>query len=218
MKTYHVSLTGATPLLLHNDNIEWSDQMEQWRKIPDNKKSSKAGDDRTPAFTWIGSMYFDGGLACIPADNLMTMLREGGAKCPTGKRQETFKRHTQSSLIVNESSWPIYGTKGTVSQDDVQQLMDIPDFEAHKDTAEDLGFMLFVKRAKIGQSKHVRVRPRFDTWQASGSITVLNDDIISKEALKLILDTAGMYAGMCDWRPSSPRSPGAFGKFTAEIK
>ena len=39
--------------------------------------------------------------------------------------------------------------------------------------AAEHGFMLYVKGAKIGQSKHVRVRPRFDRWSATGTINVI---------------------------------------------
>lgn len=34
LKRFAVKLTGETPLLLHNDNVEWADFMEAWRKGP----------------------------------------------------------------------------------------------------------------------------------------------------------------------------------------
>ena len=51
---YSVTLVGETPLLMHQDNLAWEDAMMQWRKDPANKKVSVAGDDRSPAFRWIG--------------------------------------------------------------------------------------------------------------------------------------------------------------------
>jgi len=63
----------------------------------------------------------------------------------------------------------------------------------------------------------VRVRPRFDNWSCGGTVTVF-DDMITTDVLKNILTFAGTYAGLGDWRPSSPKSPGPFGKFTAEVK
>ena len=56
IRSYLVTLTGRTSLLLHHDNIAWSDQMELWKDNPANKGKSKAGDDRTPAFRWIGNI------------------------------------------------------------------------------------------------------------------------------------------------------------------
>ena len=91
------------------------------------------------------------------------------------------------------------------------------DFEEHAKIAEKLGFTLFVKRARVGTSKHVRVRPRFANWTASGTITVF-DDQLKTDVLKNILTHAGFYCGLCDWRPGSPSAPGQFGRFSAELE
>jgi hypothetical protein len=202
---------------MHHDNLTWAETMKAWSLDPANKKNSVAGDDRSPAHRWIGSMYFDSGVAVIPADNLMTVLREGGKRCPTGKGQQTFKSQTQSGLVVNEAAWPIIGASGPVQQSSVEALITEADFQAHERAAFAMGFSLFVKRARIGAAKHVRVRPRFDVWSAAGTVTFL-DDMITGDLLATILTYAGTYAGVGDWRPSSPKSPGPFGKFNATVK
>lgn len=214
--TYQVKITGATPLLLHNDNIQWASVMSEWARDPANRTKSVAGDDRTPAFRWIGCLYSDGGKVALPADNLMTVLREGGARCPTGKKGATFKRATQSGLVIDQAGWTLEINGRAVSMAEVNALMDEQDFAKHEAFAIAHGFMLFVKRARVGQTKHVRVRPRFDQWSATGSITVF-DDTITERVLSDILKFGGNFAGLGDWRPSSPRSPGPFGKFTAEL-
>jgi hypothetical protein len=202
---------------MHGDNIDWAGYMAEWQKEPSNAPLSVPGDDRTPAWRWIGSLYFDAGLICMPSDNLMTMLREGGAKCKTGKKGGTFKRQTQTGLLIDQLSWPIVTPKGVIKKEDIEILREESDFLEHQKLVGDMGFCLFVKRAKIGNGKHVRVRPRFDQWKISGTITVL-DETITKAVLELILDTAGHYCGLCDWRPSSAKSPGYFGQFSAEVK
>ena len=78
-----------------------------------------------------------------------------------------------------------------------------------------MGFRLFVKRAKIGTSKHVRVRPRFDSWQIQGTINVLSPDI-SWEVLNTLFELAGRV-GICDWRPGC-KTPGPYGMFAAKLK
>jgi hypothetical protein len=215
--TYKVTITGANPLLLHHDNIQWAGQMAEWSTDPANKSKSVAGDDRTPAHRWIGCLYHENGAAVIPSDNLMTMLREGGARCPTGKKGATFKRQTQSGLVVDQSGWPIIVDGHGIPFDEIFALTNEPKFEAHEKLAAKLGFSLFVKRARVNQTKHVRVRPRFDRWQASGTITVF-DDTITQRVLQDILSFGGRYAGLGDWRPSSPKSPGPFGTFTATVE
>lgn len=216
-KKFSVRLTGETPLLLHHDNIGWADMLSKWQKDPAHKKESVAGDDRSPAFRWIGNLYADMGLVCVPSDNLMTMLREGGAKCPTGKRGATFKRQTQSGLVVDQAAWPIEVNGKTIAYEGLKALVEEPDFAKHEEAAANAGFALFVKRARVGQNKHIRVRPRFDVWSIAGTITVL-DDSITEEVLANIVTFAGMYAGLGDWRPSAPKSPGVFGRFVAEVK
>lgn len=215
-RQYRVTMTGITPLILHNDNLDWADYMKKWSKDPTNKAASVAGDDRSPAFRWLGALYSDSGLIVIPSDNLMTVLREGGKRCPTGKGQATFKAQSQSGIVVNEPSWPLLVRGKAISMDHITPLRDEPDFDAHKTTVEALGFSLFVKRAKVGMTKHVRVRPRFDDWSATGTMTVF-DDMITTDVLTNILTFAGAYAGLGDWRPSAPKAPGPWGKFTVVV-
>lgn len=218
MRRYEVTITGNTPLLMHWDNIEWADQMEAWKNDPSNKKGSKAGDDRSPAWRWIGSMYHDGANAAVPSDNLMRCLMEGGAMVPVpgGKNGKTFKSQSQSGMMVNEPFWAVSIDGRTVPMVDVNALMQQDDFSAHKAIAESLGFSLFIKRAKIGASKHVRVRPRFDRWSLTGSLSVW-DDQITEKVLADILQYAGRYKGLGDWRPGG-KTPGSYGMFDSTVK
>jgi hypothetical protein len=220
-RTYNVTLTGSTPLLMHHDDIAWADLMEKWKNDPANKKNSKAGDDRSPAFRWLGSLYHDATSVALPSDNLMTCMMEGGSLVlvPGGKSGKTFKAQTQSGMLVGEPFWPLeVGAKGQpILMADLEALKETNDFDLHIVRASELGFSLFLKRAKIGQAKHIRVRPRFDVWSASGTIVVW-DEQITKQVLLDVLMNGGRYKGLGDWRPGSPRKPGPFGTFTAEVR
>lgn len=216
-RRYEVFIEGGTPLLMHQDSLTWNEKVATWLKDPENNRASIAGDDRYPAWRWMGYLYREGGQIIIPSDNLMTVLREGGAKCPTGKKGGTYKKQTQSGLVVDQSAWPLLINGKPVNDKFVNDLLLEPDFSVHEELALSLGFELFIKRAKIGRAKHVRVRPRFDKWSCGGTITVL-DEMITTETLERILEHAGFYSGLCDWRPSSPMSPGPFGKFSAKVK
>jgi hypothetical protein len=217
ISTYAVTLHGDSPLLLHADDLSWRGQMERWVADPENKRNSKAGDDRTPAWRWLGCCYHDGKRIGLPSDNLMTALREGGAKVPVpGKKNLTYKRQSQSGLVVNEMLWPLQTSKGEVPWGTIAPLVSEANFDKHEETARASGFELFVKPVKVGMSKHVRVRPRFNAWSASGTITVF-DESITADVLQSILDMAGTYCGLGDWRPSAPSKPGPWGRFRAEI-
>jgi hypothetical protein len=218
MRRYDITITGSTPLLMHPDNIEWADRLEAWKNDPGNKRESKAGDDRSPAWRWIGNLYSDGRLVALPSDNLMRAFMEGGAMVPVpgGKSGKTFKAQSQSGMMVAEPYWPIDIKGANVKISDIQPLMEVKDFALHKARATELGFRLHVKRAKIGASKHIRVRPMFETWSAHGTINVW-DEQITDRVLADILSYAGQYKGLGDWRPGG-RTPGSFGMFTAQIR
>lgn len=218
IRLYAVTLTGQMPLLLHGDNLDWRANLAAWRAHPDNKAKSVPGDDRSPAWTWIGGLYHDGDVLGISSDNLMTCIREGGSRVSVpGKRSLTYKRQSQSGLVINELLWPLVGPKGTVPWAPINALCEVEDFNVHKQFALDHGFELFAKSARIGQSKHVRVRAKFIRWSLSGTVTAL-DDTITTDVLTSILTASGRYAGLCDWRPSSPKAPGPWGTFTATVQ
>ncbi len=221
MQTFNVTLTGKTALIHHWDNIEWSDAMEAWKSDPNNKKGSKAGDDRSPAYRWLGALYHDGTVVAMPQDNIMRCLMEGAAMVPVpgGKNGKTFKAQSQSGMLVGEAFWPMHvpGVSGsrTIPVAPLLALQTEKSFPAHQDLVRKSGFELFLKRAKIGQSKHVRVRPLFDKWSIAGTIHVW-DEQITEAVLLDILTFAGTYKGLGDWRPSG-KTPGPYGTFTATI-
>lgn len=219
MRTYKISITGTQPLLMHNDDIEWADKLEAWKLDKDNKKISKAGDDRSPAFRWMGCLYRnEEGLVVIPTSNIMRALMEGATMVlvPGGKSGKTFKSQSQSGVMPRAIGWPLTINGKTIPTKPIDALMDEKDFAKHQQAVTKMGFSLFPKRAKIGQSKHIRVRPRFDTWAAEGEL-VVTDDQITDDVFRDFFEVAGKYKGLGDWRPSS-RTPGTFGMFTATVE
>ena len=218
MRTKHVKLIGTMPLLMHAENLVFETKLKNWRLNPENKKKTQAGDDRTPGWIWIGYLYHLGDRVGMPSDNLMACFRDGGVKVPTGKGKETFKRLSQSGLLVMEPMWELTTAKGNkLSFNEISKLMEVDDFDKHLDAVAALDFELFVKRVVIGKNKWVRVRPIFRSgWSIEGDITI-SEDRITDQAFKDILEYAGRLCGLCDWRPGSPNSPGAFGMFKVEI-
>ncbi len=220
MRIYDITITGTTPLLMHSDDIDWADKMDEWKADKNNKKGSKAGDDRSPSWRWIGNLYrSDDGLIVIPVDNIMKTLMEGASMVPVpgGKSGKTFKAQSQSGILPTEMGWPVEVNGNTIDYAPIEALTKEPDFRAHEEAVKPMGFVLFKKRVRIGQAKHVRVRPRFDIWSVSGQLRV-TDEQITAAVLRDILETAGTYKGLGDWRPSSPSKPGTFGLFSATVR
>lgn len=219
MKQYEVTLEGLSPLLMHADNLVHTEKLTAWRKDPANKAHNVKGDDRSPAWSWLAYAYHDGRNFNLPSDNLMTCLREAGAKVPTGKGTETFKKQTQSGIMVDGQGFQLLAGDQEVPVGPFNALVGETEFIHHIEAAEAHGFELLVKRAKVGASKHVRVRPMFRHWTARGTVTVLDEAIsgLTLPVLQNIFRQAGALVGIGDWRPSSPASPGRFGTFSPSV-
>ena len=211
---YHFELQGVTPLLMHADDVELSDRLSAWRKDPKNKGVGKTGDDRSPAWTWQTYLYTDGEHIVVPTDNLAVCLREAGAMISL-KGKTTFKGVSQSSIFFSDDFLPLMIDGNAVKASVISGMQDLT-FDEQREECRKLGFDLFVKRAKIGTSKHIRVRPRFNQWTLSGSVEVTAKEI-TQDILQEMFSLGGRFKGLCDWRPSSKQSPGRFGMFEAKV-
>lgn len=212
MKKFRFTLTGFMPLLMHADNIDGADELQAWRKNPANKGVTVAGDDRSPAWTWQTYCYHDGEHIVMPSENIMVALRQGGAQMIL-KRQKTFKEATQSGLLISSEACELRCQGKQIKWSDVLGMRE-KTFAEQAAACKKLGFDLFVKRAKVGTSKHIRVRPKFGEWSVTGEIMVLKPEI-TPEILEQLFNLAGK-AGLCDWRPSG-KTPGPYGQADAEI-
>lgn len=212
---YAFELTGQTSLIMHADDVEQSDELSAWRKDPKNKSTSVAGDDRSPAWSWQTYLYHNAGVVGMPQECIMAALRFAGAKIP-GQGRSTMKSLSQSGLVITSSFCKFTQSGREVKIADLVKFRNEP-FAAQKKAVGALGFGLLVKRAAVGTSKHVRVRPIFDAWGVSGELDVL-DPAITEPVLKQMFEIAGNLAGLGDWRPSAPKKPGPYGMFTASIR
>jgi hypothetical protein len=216
VRRFAVTLRSTTPILFHADDVSWADKMDQWRTDPANKKFSRAGDDRTPAWRWVGHVPHDGKVIAIPSDYLMSSFRDAGAMVlvPGGKSGKTFKSQTQSGMMVATPFIPLLVRGKPIQVAPVHALMKERDFNRHEDAVARLGFSLFVKRVKVGQTKHIRVRARFDDCSLRFELVVV-DEQITLDVLRDIITYAGRYKGLGDWRPGG-RTPGQYGMFVLE--
>lgn len=221
LKKYRFTLTGFMPLLMHADNIEGSDELSEWRKNPANKGVTVAGDDRSPGWTWQTYIYHDGEHIVMPAENVMVALRQAGAQMIL-KKQKTFKEITQSGLLIDGESCEFRNAGKQIKLADIHAMRDLP-FSQQVAACRKMhgnapngkpAFDLFVKRAKVGTSKHIRVRPRFESWTVTGEVMVLKPEI-TEDILVQLFDLAGK-AGLCDWRPAG-KTPGPYGQASATV-
>lgn len=211
---YEFELKSATACLIHADDVDASDELMAWRKDPSNKNMSVPGDDRSPGWTWQTYLYTDGENLVMPSGNIMVCLRQAGATMIL-KRQKTYKEITQSGMVIEQEFCDFFSNGKQISIAPIEAMRDEP-YKVQADAVEKMGFRLFAKRARVGQSKHVRVRPRFDDWAVRGTIRVMKEAELTKDVLSQLFDIAGTV-GLCDWRPGC-KTPGSYGMFTATVK
>jgi len=211
---YEFHLKGLTPLIVHADDVLAADRLKEWRSAKKNKNISVPGDDRSPPWTWQTYLYTDDTYLTVPSENLMVALRQAGVTIIL-KGQKTFKSLTQSGLMMVKEHLSILVDGKPIEADPISKINGT--FVEQMEKVSQFGFRLFVKRAKIGSKKHVRVRPRFDQWELRGEIQTLVQEFTPQLMDELFVE-AGLNCGLCDWRASSPKSPGPYGKFSSELK
>ncbi len=209
------TLTGKQPVLFHADDVMATDHLKAWQIDPDNKNVSVAGDDRSPPWTWQIYLYHDETNLAIPFENIMAMLRKAAARIPLPKGKGTFKELSQSSLVILEPYCEFRSHNKLVPIAPIRAMKD-ESFAKQFELVKKLGFELKVKRAAVGQKKHVRVRAQFQPWSVTGVIEVL-DPIITPELLAQMFHIGGKNVGLLDWRPGSPKSPGPYGTFSSMV-
>jgi hypothetical protein len=219
------TLTGTQAIIFHADDIDAADTLTAWRQDPDNKNKSKAGDDRTPPWTWATYVYLDeSGFITWPFANLSKGLTTAATRVviPGGKSGKTFKELAAGAILINEqflefrTANPKTGKLEKIPFDKFNVARD-ENFTTQRKLAQANGFDLMQKRCKIGQAKHIRVRPVFPRgWTISGTLTVQTKDITFDHVVTFF-EIAGK-GGQGDWRPWSPKSPGPFGQFRSDLK
>lgn len=219
MASFKFVVNGTSKLLMHADDIERADMLSKFRKDPKNKGISKAGDDRSPAWTWQTYLYVDveTGRVVIPGRCMMACLTKAGTHL-SGAKRGSLKKSVAAGVLINEE-FLTFTVNGKPI--DAKKILDPAtrelDYDGQKALASKLGFELHAIRAKIGQSKHIRVRPSFSGWSISGTIETLLPEINS-EVLDELFSVAGKRIGIGDWRPDSPGSPGPHGRFSAMVQ
>jgi hypothetical protein len=208
-------LIGTNSILWHADDVEAADEVAAWRNATENKDFSKPGDDRSPPWTWHSYLYHDGKHLAVPQANIMTALRTAGAKMRL-KGTQTFKSLSQTGLLITSDFCRFESNGGQINVSDIVAMRNLS-FSEQKAAVRRLGFDLYVKRAKLPSSKNIRVRAKFEDWRVTGTI-IANEPAITFEVLAEMFRLSGRYAGLMDWRPSSPKSSGPHGTYDAILR
>ena len=144
-------------------------------EITKKRKKTDADHAEMARREWFGGLYVSGGEPCIPAEMIEAALTKGAMKEKRGPAAKA------GILVENNASLEYDGPR------DPKALW------------EDQRFRLRVA-AKVGTSKIMRTRPRFDGWSADIEVKFLPSLLNAKE-LRGFLVAAGEQVGIGDWRP-----------------
>lgn len=175
-------IEGVAPLVMHNEQM--ADPMNHWARLLKeiSKKLKKTEDDlmEMSRREWRGSLYWDETLGVhVPERCLERMLRNAAARNKRGKA-------IVSGLIVVDAAPLIY--KGSRDPEELWQSNQ------------------FLLRATVGveRKRIVRSRPIFRAWALEFTVN-FDESLLDAKEIDAILDVAGRYEGLCDWRPKHGR-------------
>lgn len=187
------------------------------------ERGSKAGDDRYPSHRWKTALWTDGEMVSVPESALRAAAEKVGATI-RGVGKKTLKNAAATGLLFTQADIPMLVDGKPIPVSIIQAISG--SFAEHVHQARALGFMLDVRPARVMDKTHVRVRPRFPEWSIVAEVDVIEDlwppDTTSGstrliDRVREVFIAAGVRSGIGDWRPSSPKRPGAFGRFSAEV-
>ncbi len=173
-----VTIFGKT-LLMHNGQL--ADPMNEYTKELKKRtqKKKKSDDDQLDIAQaeFVGGLYFDDALGpVIPSDLLDAVMIHGARRKKLGKE---FAPNVRCVDLVHKLDY-----KGPRTR---EALWKEP---RHVDR----------RGVKVGQSRVIRTRPRFDDWRVSFEVLV-NPCALNVDDVREAIDDAGKYVGLGDYRP-----------------
>lgn len=121
------------------------------------------------------ALYRDeSGRIIVPSFCILSCLREAAKNYQIpGKGKRTFKNYIFAGIKIEPENIPL------ISDD---------------------GWSVDLKTVVVNRSRVVRARPRFDNWGLEFTVEIV-DPIITPEVLRQIIEDAGKYNGLLDFRP-----------------
>ena len=114
--------------------------------------------------------------------------------------------HIERTLAEAAKNFKITGRRGATYSKLVGSTVDVEPFAVpHKIQKS----VVDSRPVVVQKARVIRYRPRLDDWELDFNIR-LHDDQLQTEVIKQILDYAGLYVGIGDYRP---QKKGKFGKF-----
>lgn len=186
---FRITFTGTGPLLMHNGRLaNQLDPATQAMKALTSKRK-KTDDDLLDIARaeFMGGLYIDPDVGpYMPGENIERAIRDGATLTKNGM-------NVKRGLFIETDINPI-AYAGPRTADELWA---------------DENFRL-IRTVRNQQNRVSRTRPMFTDWRVAAEGT-LDEAILDFRTLGSIVEQAGMYVGLGDWRPR-------YGRFTAELE
>lgn len=186
---FRITITGTAPLLMHNGRLANPlDPSTQALKALTSKRK-KTDDDLSDIARaeFLGGLYIDPDVGpFLPGENIERTIRDGATLTKNGM-------NVKRGLFIETDVNPLaYAGPRTA-----EALWDDQNFR-------------LIRTVRNQQNRVSRTRPIFTDWRTSAEGS-LDEAILDFRTLVGIVEQAGMYVGLGDWRPR-------YGRFTAELE
>jgi hypothetical protein len=189
MQTIKVTLTGVSPMMMHNARFANPlDPATKAHKALTGKRKKTDEDHEAIAYSeWCGALYHDKEIGpYVPANWVESMLIE------SSKGQKLGKKFKSAVMVVED--------KVKVEYDgprDIKGMFKNPAF-------------VDVRSVKVQQARLQRCRPIFDQWKLNLSVA-FNPAVVEEREVIKALEDGGQLVGLGDYRPR-------FGKFEVKVR
>lgn len=178
--TYNVSIEGISPMLHHS-------AAAVGMEITKKKKGGIAieGDPNE----WKTSIYFDEEAGVfLPALNVEACFIQAAKQFKITGRQ-TASAYFKSGVFCETDKLPFYVSGKQIKK--IEEIGENPDTSILR---------LGVKNPST-RARNTRYRAQFYNWSSQFNLIVAADDYITADLLKEVIEYAGSYIGLGDFRP-----------------
>jgi hypothetical protein len=187
MEKIQATLIGDAPLITHNGQLvdPRNRFAKELKKLTKKKDKTEDELEEIRKVEWLGGLYRDSdGTIGLTADVVLACFYEGAKKSKSGPK-------FLAGVIETQSFYPLV-------YDGPRDAMKL---------YKQKGFCDY-RAVRIGRSRIMRSRPRFNQWSLPVSLLV-NTAVIDGEVVAAAIEAAGELVGLTERRPR-------FGRFSVE--
>lgn len=186
---FRITITGTAPMLMHNGRL--ADPLDPATRALKalTAKRKKTDDDLIDIARaeFLGGLYIDPDVGpYVPGENIERAILDAAKLTKNGMN---VKRGLFIETDVNPIAYHGPRTAEALWEDENFRL---------------------IRTVRNQQNRVSRCRPMFTDWRTSAEGT-LDESVLDFRTLSAIVESAGLYIGLGDWRPR-------YGRFTADLE